>query len=370
MEEKFRIIPFEEKYYSQLKELIREGWNDNHIFLKSDELVRWEYTGYGKKAGMKFPLLFDGEKLIGFRMMTPIELSVSNKEGNHTILPSAVSTVWFLKKEYRGQKLGLKMQLHTIDYYGGYFAIASNLKTSAPIHRKSGAKMLNTMYRYFRPLANDISQLLVGDICVDWTFREPQLVVLPKEINTAELEKVWCYSIEGKNITALNRSVDFWQWRYYDSPIYKYNFFQSEAGIVVGRVSALYDDNCKRNHQKVYRILELIPKDNTVWEGNACKPLSYLIDGVCGWAKQQGCIAVEFYMSTSRFERVMEDCGFDEINRDETKANSVMSYFEPCTSSHRLSNVTVLSKYLPDDFDFENSYFTLSDADQDRPNII
>jgi len=32
--------------------------------------------------------------------------------------------------------------------------------------------------------------------------------------------------------------------------------------------------------------------------------------------------------------------------------------------------VGIMSSLVPDDFDYENSYFTLSDADQDRPNIL
>ena len=370
MDESFRIIPFEERYFKPLINLIKEGWNENHIFLKSEELLRWEYTGYGSLSGMHFPLLFDGEMLIGFRLMTPIEIMISKGNCGKIIVPTAVSTVWFLKKEYRGKKLGLKMQLYTIDKYNGYFAIASNLKTSAPMHKKAGAKMLDTMLRYFRPLQEDISILLVEECGIPWKYNKPQNIIAPNAICAAELEEKWNNSIKGKNITALNRSRAFWQWRYLDSPIYKYHIFKDVSGILVGRVCELYDVKEQKSKEKVFRVLELIPENSEVWDGKADKSLSCFIDGVCGWAKGQGCIATEFYLSTSRFDTVLNDASFVEINMREPLASSVMSYFEPMSSSHRLSNVTVQSSKLEDDFIFENSYFTLSDADQDRPNII
>lgn len=372
MEEEFKIVPFEEKYFQQLKGLIRDGWNPNHILQKSDELLRWQYTGFGQMGGMKVPLLFHGDKLIGFRLMIPIELMLSDNEGNHKVIPSAVSTLYFVDANYRGLKLGLKLQLYTIEHYGGYFSIASNTQTSAPIYKKSGAKMLETMNRYFRPLTHDISTLIINDCGKEWVFMDSRKIATPHTITAYELAKAWTKSVEGKNITSLNKSKEFFQWRYIDSPIYKYVFFgsETEGGYIVGRICDLFDGKKQKTSKKVFRILELIPSKQTVWDGQADAKLSSLLDGVCGWAKEQKCIAAEFYMSSSRFGKVMCEAGFEEINKAEPLASSVMSYFEPCDTGHRLSNVFVQSTQVADDFDFENSYFTLSDADQDRPNII
>ena len=372
MEEEFKIIPYEEKYFQQLKNLIRDGWNPDHILQKSDELLRWQYTGFGKMCGMKVPLLFHADKMIGFRLMIPIELMLSDNEGNHKVIPSAVSTLYFVDANYRGMKLGLKLQLYTIEHYGGYFSIASNTKTSAPIYKKSGAKMLETMNRYFRPLALDISELIISDCGKVWAYKDTKGAVAPHFITAKELANAWSKSVERINVTSLNKSEAFFQWRYIDSPIYKYVLFGSEdeGGYIVGRVCDLYDADKQKTGKKVFRILELIPNNQSVWVGHTDAKLSSLIDGVCGWAKEQGCMAAEFYMSSSRFGKVMGEAGFEEINKEEPLASSVMSYFEPCDTGHRLSNVFVQSSQVSDDFDFENSYFTLSDADQDRPNII
>lgn len=232
--------------------------------------------------------------------------------------------------------------------------------------------MLDTMYRYFRPLADDISPILVDKTVKKWQNVGIKSQVAPKDISTRELNKAWESFVKGKNITSLNRSEEFFQWRYKKSPVYKYHFFgnQENGGFIVGRIGDLYDENHLKTDMKIFRILELIPSNQDAWEKQADDELSALIDGVCGWAQNQGCMAAEFYMSTSRFGNIMKKACFEEINKTEPLASSIMSYFEPMSESHRLSNVSLQCSEAPEFFDFEDSYFTLSDADQDRPNIL
>ena len=366
---RFRIVKFEEQYFEELKNLVRTGWNPNHVLLKSDALFRWHYTGFGKNAGLNFPLLFDGDKMIGYRMMTPIEIMLSDKVGNKKIAPLSASSLYYVDKEYRGMKLGVKLENSVINFYGGYFTIAANPVTAVPILKRSGCKMIDTMLRYFRPMTANLTPIIVSDFKHDWKLVEAT-VIEPCEMDAISMAAIWSDSIRGKNVTALNRSRDFWQWRYIDDPIYKYYFFHNSSGLIVARICDIFNEQKERTPNKILRILEIVPTDQNVWDGAKCEGLSSLIDGVCGWGKIQGCLAVEFYTSTNRFNTVMGNAHFEEINSDEPLCNSIMSYFEPESQSHRLSNVGILSSLVPDDFDYEYSYFTLSDADQDRPNIL
>ena len=366
---RFRVVQFEEQYFEELKNLVRIGWNPNHVLLKSNDLFRWHFTGFGQKAGLHFPLLFDNDKMIGYRMMTPIEMMLSDKKGNHKITPLSASSLYYVDKEYRGMKLGVKLEQHVIDYYGGYFTIAANPVTAVPILKRSGCKMIDTMLRYFRPLTKDISPIIVAKCEHDWKIVDAT-VIEPCTIDANTMANIWSSSIEGKNVTALNRSRDFWQGRYIDDPIYKYYFFQNQFGVVVARICDIFNENKEKTTHKVLRLIEVIPTEQKVWDGEKSEGLSALIDGVCGWGLAHGCLAAEFYMSTHRFDAVMENAFFEEINLVEPLCNSIMSYFEPESESHRLSNVGIMSSIVPDDFDFEYSYFTLSDADQDRPNIL
>lgn len=366
----FRIETFEEQYFDSIKDLVRTGWNPNHVLLKSDVLFRWHYRGFGKNAGIRFPIVFDGDKIIGYRMMTPIELIFSDINGNHTIIPLSASSLYYVDSNYRGMKLGVMLEQHVINYYGGYFTIAANPVTAVPILKRSGCKMIDQMLRYFRPLSNDISPIFIGEHYPQWNLIDSDKFIEPCSITAEELSTIWTKSIDGVRLTALNRSKDFWQWRYLDDPIYKYFFFKNQFGVIVARICSIFNEHYEKTAYKVLRILEIIPTEQNVWSGSRSEGLSALIDGVCGWGKAQGCLAAEFYTTSSRLDMVMNMACFEEINTNNYLSTRILSYFEPASNSHRLTNVGILSSLLPEDFDYENSYFTLSDADQDRPNII
>ena len=360
----------DESMWPSVKQLIHDGWNENHIFTKSDTLLKWQYTGYGKSKNNGAFALFDGDNIIGFRLMIPIELMISSN-GQKRIVPSGVSTLYYIKPEYRGMKLGLKMQLYVIDRWNSYFAIASNLKTSAPIYKKSGAFMLDEMYRFVLPLSKSYSNIMVAPSSVEKNIFKGGAIVEPTNIESATLERLWVKSVTSANITSLNRPKDFWEWRYLNSPIYNYLFFGSEeTGIIVGRICDLYNDDFTKKDERVFRILEFIPANNKVWEGVYDEKMASLLSGVSSWAQSIGCAACEFYLTSKHFDPIFEQIGYKEVNYNTSnKWLDIFSYFEPC-AQNRLSNVTLLDKNYSGEFDFNNTYFTLSDADQDRPNVI
>ena len=159
--EEFLIRQFEESDLPEFKELLKTSWNENHIFLKSVELMLWQYKGYGRNSGMHFPTLFDKEgKMIGFRGVYPAEINIPS-EGRIKREGLAIGALYLVKPEYRGKKLGLALQQFTQECYGNYLAIGSNLGTSAPIYRKSNYLMMDGMHRYIAPLNKKFSTLLV-----------------------------------------------------------------------------------------------------------------------------------------------------------------------------------------------------------------
>lgn len=372
MEERFVIKTITEEMWPEVKELINNGWKSGHIFTKSDALLKWHYTGFGKYSKEGAFALYDNDKIIGFRLMIPIEISLSSTKSKR-VIQSAVSTLYYILPEYRGMKLGLKMQLYVMEKWGSFFAIASNLGTSAPIYRKSGAFMLDKMYRHIIPLREEYGNIMLekSDRFKGFIYKGNKATT-PVNLNPKELSDFWHQSTNGVNVTSLERDEEFWDWRYKQSPVYKYVFFggEKEGGIIVGRVCNLYDGGGKQRSEKVFRILEFIPANKNVWSGSYDKDMHNLLEEVIGWAKNEGCVACEFYTSTTHFDSILSQTGFLEINinPDHVWLDS-FSYFEPCGSG-RLCNVSLYVKEYDDEFDFNNTYFTLSDADQDRPNVL
>ena len=76
-------------------------------------------------------------------------------------------------------------------------------------------------------------------------------------------------------------------------------------------------------------------------------------------------------MAMYRFSVALEKAGMKEVNETpENRFLNIVSYFEPVASNERLSNVSLCLSEHQEPLDFENVYFSLSDADQDRPNIV
>lgn len=374
-ENNFHIKQFEPKYISSFKNLIRKYWNENHILLKSDELLLWQYQGFGPLKGMSFPLLFDGDRLIGFRGVYPVELQIPDVNRYHYQV-SSVGSLFLVIPEYRGRKLGLMLQQYTMDKYKGYWAIASNLGTSAPIYKKSGYNVLDKMFRYLKPLTYEYKALLISQD-IDFEIKDDLdslTIENPIPFNSAVFSEIWEKSTKGKSILALNKNEGFWEWRFNKSPVYDYYYFGglNSGGLIVARISDIYDENKNKLDSKILRILEIIPEDSSVWDYSSNTRLNKLIEGVLAWGKMKGCCGAEFYTTTKRLENTLLNSSFLEVNyNDANKDIDIISYFEPASISPRLSNVNYLinsSKKV--DVDFDDVYFSLSDADQDRPNIL
>lgn len=362
----FLIRQFQETDLPAFKELLRTTWNENHIFLKSEELMCWQYQGFGKYAGMHFPTMFDSKgRMIGFRGVFSAEINIPTEKGIKTD-SLAVGSLYLVIPEYRGKKLGLALQQFTQECYGNYLAIGSNLGTSAPIYRKSNYLMMERMHRYLAPLNRQISALLLDDMQIEsyWlnSGQIPQVedVTLPSK----ELAELWGESPCSKMLS-INKSEDFWNWRYKSHPIYKYYFFggKRKGGLIVGRICNLYDDSLKKKEMTLFRILEIIPEG----DGFYSEKLSKLLAGVVQWASNHGCCMVETYLTTEKYTKLLLKNGFLQL----TQANysQIVSNYEPMAKSPKLTNV---SMYLGgnDYADFESIYLSLADSDQDRPNLV
>lgn len=374
LDEQFIIRPYEKKYEDDFMDLIKKNWNSNHIFLKSKALFEWQYQGYGKFQGLGFPLLFHENRLIGFRGLYPSELRIQLND-KIIIKPIMVGSLYLVIPEYRGRKLGLALQQYTMEKFDSYFAIASNLKTSAPIYKKYGYHMMDHMLRYLIPLDEIFSNLLIekNTRYLNCMFHKNGNIEYPTEIDAIDLEYFWENSIKANNILCINKSQAFWNWRYKKNPIYKYLFFGgiNKGGIIVGRICDLYDNNNNLMKEKIFRILEIIPEDCNVWNGVISSSLIELLEGVLSWAKKNDCCGAEFYTSTHRFESILKNVGMCEVNECEYNKDLVIySYFEPVTIGERLSNLNLYLGDYKDTLNFDDTNFSLSDADQDRPNII
>jgi len=370
--DEFVIRPFQEKDLPLFKQLIKTSWNENHVLLKSEELMMWQYRGFGSKEGMHFPSLFDSQgNMIGFRGVFPVEINIPQSDVVKT-MTMAVGSLYLVIPEHRGKKLGLALQQFTQQYYGNYMAIGSNLGTSAPIYKKSGYLMLDQMNRYLVPFDSNYEKLLVEENkdFEKYIWNGDCEGAMPVNMSSTELSSIWNSSPCSKMLS-INKTESFWEWRYLNHPVYKYYFFggKEKGGLIVGRICGFYDNQGKLLDWKLFRILEIIPSEDFSSLSNDSSKLCILLKQVLKWAKSQGCFGTETYMTSKRFNDLLTNCGMALLS-DENQELNIISNYEPITKSPKLTNVSI---YLGEENtvnDFDGIYMSLADSDQDRPNII
>lgn len=368
---------FDFQYYEELKKFIATYWRKDHPVIKSDALFRWQYYGYGKLRGYdNYQLLFDGEKLIGFRAVTPLEIQITRNR-KVKIETCMASTMWMVSPNYRGMGLGYKIHHNTEMASDASLAIGANPKTSVPLYLRGGYHEIKRFNRYVMPLSADYLFLLKKSVQLTeiegWLPNYQELPSIPENNDVVELAEVWQNSTFSVDIVALHRSEEYWKWRYIDSPIFKYHIFggKEQGGIVVARVEPVV--GATKDGIKALRIVEAIPYKTDIWNYKRDEIFEELLKSVVGWGQREGCAVADFHCTTNKIYPSFRNVGFIEQPLNfEPGILSLTDFFQPVDYNIHYYNgyLRLSDKEANESFNYENSYFVRTDTDQDRVNNI
>jgi GNAT superfamily N-acetyltransferase len=362
---------------ADVQTFIKKNWRSDHPIATNIDLFLWQYFGYGTAAGYKaFQIVYDDTKIIGFRAVIPLEIQTPTTISDRKLICYA-SAMWMIAPEYRGKGIGYKIHNNTEKISDSSLAIGANPNTSVPIYLKSGYIELKNLHRNIIPLSEDHVHLLINKDNLElndqlFNFEEHEN---PKTISASTLEKIWRNS--SSNLFALNRSEDYWEWRYLKSKGFEYVIFgDEERGIVVARIEKVInkesDDQQIKSNLKVLRIVEIIPANDSFWVTKTDTKLESLVKNVLGWGVVNNCCLADFFCSNLIFNEFLENIGFYYQTFDFSPAkNSHSSLFQPF--ERRIWNFNFYIRFedesIRNQFNFNNSYFVRSDTDQDRPNL-
>lgn len=365
------------QYYDEVKSFIAKYWRKDHPVILSDALFRWQYYGYGVLRGYdNFQVLFAEDKLIGFRAVIPLEIQISYK--NAVKIESCLaSAMWMVSPDYRGMGLGYLIHHNTEMASEASLAIGANPKTSVPLYLRGGYHEIKRFNRYIMPLNNDYSFLLFNP-CDEkeiegWIPDYQDVDDAIENNNVNELADIWSHFTSGLDIVALHRSAEYWQWRYLDSPIFKYHVFggKDKGGIVVVRIEKVV--GAQKENLTALRIVEAIPLEKNAWFSKKDETFERLLKSVIAWGQKQGCAVVDFHCTTNRLYPTFRNIGFIEqpINF-QPNILSLSDFFQPIENKiHHYNGYLRLGDQEANEFfSYENSYFVRTDTDQDRVNII
>lgn len=378
-----------EENIKDLRNFLSKFWRKDHPIVKSEELLRWQYTGFGTRKGYDlFQMFYDDDKLIGIRGIIPQEMQIPEENGSYIIEPMGACSMWMIEPEYRKRgALGLGYKIHrkVEDNIDVLISIGANIKTSAPIYRKRKYFEKEALNRYIIPLSDEYNKVLITSVerkkikhwIEDTRIFDKEYINIPKNSNFEELEEIWVQSTKGQNILSVFRSAEFWKWRYGNSPSFTYHIFggKEEGGIVVVRVEEAIKDVDSRNSIRVLRLVELVPFRSDVWSGGTDPKFESLIEKSLLWGKKNDCVAADFHCSSSRLEHVLFNIGFKrQFIENNDKICGMSGLFQPITDCTYAFNCFLRLDekftYARNNFDFENSYIVRADSDQDRPNIV
>jgi len=378
----YQVRAYQDSDWEQVRTFIANNWSSNHPNLDKT-LFDWQYRGFGNEnQKIKFLLLIYQDTVIGIRGVIPGLYQVPVEQNHMVVLQGGSLSMWMVQKQYRGHKLGLMLHMEAQKSMSVITGAGSNPATSVPIYIKNGFDILDTMNRYVMPLKLVYHQLLSQQVSqgevAEWIATQPitHKPLAPVAPDIHALACLWQETTFPLGIFSLFRNADFWRWRYVESVGFDYLFWGDPkgAGIVVGRLERIIaPDNMGLDRRKVFRIIELVPNDKAVWQGEINKGFIELIQGVIEWARQQGCLAVDFYCSTGRFGRVLTDVGFKkQVPNLGTPLCSLALLFQPLVYVgswiNALYRIEIKGKGLiyPK---FQNTYMVKSENDMDRPTL-
>lgn len=384
---------YREEFWPEFVDLMNRQWSPNHPITQK-EIFDWQFMGFGNDDGeIKSYTLFDKGKMIGFRGVIPGIYQAPIHEEELQLLKGGSLSMWIVDEDYRGQKLGLKLHFAVQDMIDVITGAGSTFNTSVPIYLQNGFSMLESMNRYILPLEiNGYSKLLCETVKVEsikksFNFQENKGIEYPiVEPDCNAYEKLWKEVSSTNNIFSLHRSKEFFEWRYKDNIGFDYLFFGDPNiyGLVIARIETVEADIESLNGLKVFRIVEIIPKDEMVWQGDTSKIIAAFLLRVLEYAKSEDCVAADFFISSGIFDKLLFSCGFQKQQIIEFENSRVLShtltqyklaamfapfrkYAEPINALYRVydrRNNSLL------DIDFYNTYMVKSENDMDRPNKI
>lgn len=167
---------------------------------------------------------------------------------------------------------------------------------------------------------------------------------------------------------AIERDSSYWHWRYFSVPgTFKYVVFGDDSrGYAVARIEKCGDGHMSTGHTAL-RIVELLPSSSCAWNGGCDANFASLIVGMCLWAQHENsaCVA-DFWCTSTRFAETLHAAGF---LLDTVSHGVPMIFGDTSLNRSRINACILLNDEDRANFDWENTYFTKTTGDSDRPTL-
>jgi len=206
-----------------LKKFIYKNWSKNHVFTRSDKLIKWQHNSY--KNRLDFYVVKKNNHIISL-------LGIINQSRDEQYSEISLA-IWLSKKRSLGSKLFL-----TLEKKFNFKIIKGTTvnKKIIPMYKLLGFSVKKFNIYYLKPFSK-IKQIISKNLIMT-------------KINSKENLKYLEFSKFKKS---KNINLKYLKWRFLNHPVYKYHFISDEQNnlIIIYRI-------VKIKSLKIMRVVDFL----------------------------------------------------------------------------------------------------------------
>ena len=339
------------KSWSIVKTFLKKNYNSNYIFLKK---TVFDYYFLDKKKKQYNLINYKKKnKILGILGYIPNKFVWDNSK---KIINGVWTANWIVDKNYRSG-LGVILMRRLQEKYDLIMGIGAN-----EYNKKIVSKMNNQFFK-------SIPRLLIYPDHKRMKYLD---IKLPKKsfkvgnfdnvslANEKKIKKKFKLSLKRYSIYKFGtlRSANYIIKRFLKYPFFKYNIIISgnkNTSLLIYRV-----EHIKSINKKIIRILDLITTKDKNGKINSTKLINY----VKRLLLNKNMLFADFFCTNNEINNIFKKNGFI---RYDNKVVDIPIKFNPIVRKDRNQNLEVFCKQKIK-FNFNSSYITKSDGDQDRIN--
>ena len=196
--------------------------------------------------------------------------------------------------------------------------------------------------------------------------------IKPQIISAQFLENLWKKISRIKPLFSRYRNKKFWEWRYLKCKYYKYQISKcpKNSGVIIFRIEDIKRNSLNEKKYSIIRIIEILPSNKNIWNKSHDKDFEVFCLGVLKWAQKKGCIAADYHLSSSIFNKFLFKIGFKlqtSTNKYPERAlaiifNPIKYDYKPINLAWKINiNKKFINNFIP--------YFVKSDGLGDFPKL-
>jgi hypothetical protein len=355
----------------ELQTLIDRYWRKNHIFARSQELLKWQYQEKNPDQCSLVIAENAQNEIIGCLGFIQAPF---NDNGNRRF--ALWMSMWLLAPEARGQGIGFAMLEHAMKDNHEVIACIGFNDITRRLVAGLNFEIQDVIPRWVRPislenlltLTSAREQPYSGDIQAIWRNSFDVTPQVTHEVIdwSPEAGKLWDIAWHQRfapQLLSTWHDREYIEWRYVNHPTFSYcvkvvNSANQVDGLLVYRLELI-----QHREEKVLRVLEFMGTPEAV---------DLLIGNLLHAGVENNVAFIDFYCTETKLSSKLEQYGF---YRDDQlpEQDRLPRLFQPLDFRTNPLNITIWIRpdIHPDNHQFftgDKLYFTRADGDQDRPN--